>query len=41
MPMPVWGIAIVLPVSLVLAALLERTIETPARNFIKTRARGF
>ena len=32
MPMPLWGIAIVLPVSLVLATLLERTIETPARN---------
>jgi peptidoglycan/LPS O-acetylase OafA/YrhL len=37
MPMPLWGIAIVLPVSLVLATLLERTIETPARNFIKAR----
>ena len=41
MPMPVWGIAIVLPVSLVLATLLERTIETPARNFIRTRSRAF
>jgi peptidoglycan/LPS O-acetylase OafA/YrhL len=39
-PMPQWGIAIVLPVSLILATLLERTIETPARNFIRTRARG-
>jgi peptidoglycan/LPS O-acetylase OafA/YrhL len=37
MPMPLWGIAIVLPVSLVLATLLERTIETPARNSIKAR----
>jgi peptidoglycan/LPS O-acetylase OafA/YrhL len=35
MPMPLWGIAIVLPVSLVLATLLERSIETPARNFIR------
>ncbi len=41
MPMPVWGIAVVLPVSVVLATLLERTIETPARNFIKARSRGF
>jgi peptidoglycan/LPS O-acetylase OafA/YrhL len=41
MPMPVWGIAVVLPVSIVLATLLERTIETPARNFIRTRSRGF
>ena len=40
-PMPVWGIAVVLPVSLVLAMLLERTIETPARNFIRARTRGF
>jgi peptidoglycan/LPS O-acetylase OafA/YrhL len=37
MPMPPWGIAIVLPVSLVLATLLERTIETPARNFLRAR----
>lgn len=35
MPMPVWGIVIVLPASLVLATLLERTIETPARNFLR------
>jgi len=41
MPMPLWGIAIVLPVSLVLATLLERTIETPARNFLRMRPRGF
>ena len=40
MPMPLWGVAIVLPVSLVLATLLERTIETPARNFIRARQRG-
>jgi peptidoglycan/LPS O-acetylase OafA/YrhL len=40
MPMPVWGIAIVLPVSLVLAVLIERSIETPARNFIRGRSRG-
>ena len=40
MPMPVWGIAIVLPASLVLAILIERTIETPARNFIRARRRG-
>lgn len=37
MPMPLWGIAIVLPVSLVLATLLERTVEAPARNFIRAR----
>lgn len=42
MPLPLWGIAIVLPVSLVFATLLERTIETPARNFIRgERLRGF
>jgi peptidoglycan/LPS O-acetylase OafA/YrhL len=41
MPMPVWGIAIVLPMSLLLAMLLERTIETPARNFIKARPHDF
>ena len=41
MPMPVWGIAVVLPVSIVLATLLERTIETPVRNFIRARPRGF
>jgi peptidoglycan/LPS O-acetylase OafA/YrhL len=41
MPMPIWGIAFVLPVSIVLATLLERTIETPARKFIGTRSRGF
>jgi len=41
MPMPLWGVAVVLPVSLVLATLLERTIETPARNFIRARPRGF
>jgi len=40
MPMPLWGIAIVLPVSLVLATLLERTIETPARNLIRGRPQG-
>ncbi|MCB0106933.1 MAG: acyltransferase [Burkholderiales bacterium] len=40
MPMPLWGIAIVLPVSLALATLIERTIETPARNFIRARSRG-
>jgi len=40
MLMPLWGIAIVLPVSLVLATLLERSIETPARNFIRARPRG-
>jgi peptidoglycan/LPS O-acetylase OafA/YrhL len=40
MPMPLWGIAIVLPLSLVLATLLERTIETPARNFIRVRPHG-
>jgi peptidoglycan/LPS O-acetylase OafA/YrhL len=40
MPMPLWGIAVVLPASLVLATLLERTIETPARNFIRARPPG-
>jgi peptidoglycan/LPS O-acetylase OafA/YrhL len=39
-PMPLWGIAIVLPVSLVLATLLERIIETPARNFLRARPRS-
>ena len=38
-PMPLWGIAIVLPVSLALATLLERTIETPARKFLRARPR--
>ena len=38
--MPPWGIAIVLPISLVLATLLERTIETPARNFIRAEPHG-
>ncbi len=37
MPMPVWGILIVLPVSLVLATLLERAVETPARKFLRAR----
>ena len=41
MPMLTWGVTVVLPVSLVLATLLERTIETPARNFIRARSRGF
>jgi peptidoglycan/LPS O-acetylase OafA/YrhL len=41
MPMPIWGIGVVLPVSIVLATLLERTIETPARNFIRARSRDF
>jgi len=40
-PMPLWGIVVVLPASLVLATLLERTIETPARNFIRARLHGF
>ena len=40
MPMPSWGVAIALPVSLVLATWLERSIETPARNFIRMRPRG-
>ena len=37
MSMPLWWVAIVLPVSLILATLLERMIETPARNFIRGR----
>ena len=41
MPMPSWGIAIVLPVSLVFATLIERTIETPARYFIRAHPRNF
>jgi peptidoglycan/LPS O-acetylase OafA/YrhL len=41
MPMPLWGIAVVLPASLVFATLLERTIETPARNFIRARPHSF
>ncbi len=40
MPMPVWGIFIVLPVSLVLATLLERSVETPARKFLRARRQG-
>lgn len=38
MPMPVWGIAIVVPLSLVLATLLERVIETPVRNFLRAHS---
>jgi peptidoglycan/LPS O-acetylase OafA/YrhL len=40
MPMPVWGIAVVLPVSLILAALLHRNIEVPARNCLRAPPRG-
>jgi peptidoglycan/LPS O-acetylase OafA/YrhL len=40
MPMPLWGVAVVLPVSLVLATLIERAIETPARDFIRAHPRG-
>ena len=38
-PMPVWGTAVVIPVSLVLAVLLERYVETPARNFLRSKQR--
>ncbi len=37
MPLPLWGGVVVLPVSLVLATLLERMVETPARNYFKAR----
>ena len=40
MPMPVWGIAVVLPVSLILAALLHRNIEAPARNHLRAPPRS-
>lgn len=36
-PMPAWGTAIAIPVSLVLAVLLERYVETPARRYFKSR----
>ena len=36
-PMPVWGTAVVIPVSLVLAVFLERYVETPARNFLRSK----
>jgi peptidoglycan/LPS O-acetylase OafA/YrhL len=39
-PMPVAGIAVVLPASLILAVVLHRNIETPARNFLRSRWRG-
>ena len=39
-PMPVWGIAVVLPASLGLAVLLHRTVEVPARNYLRARPRS-
>ena len=36
-PMPAWGTAVVISVSLVLAVLLERYVETPARRFLMSR----
>jgi peptidoglycan/LPS O-acetylase OafA/YrhL len=39
-PMPVSGIVVVLLVSLILAALLHRYVETPARNYLRCRWRG-
>lgn len=38
-PMPAWGTAVVLPVSLMLAVLLERYVETPARNYLRSKPR--
>ena len=38
-PMPAWGTAVVLPVSLALAVLLERYVETPARNYLRSKPR--
>lgn len=37
MMMPAWGTVVVVPVSLVLAVLLERYIETPARNYLRSK----
>jgi peptidoglycan/LPS O-acetylase OafA/YrhL len=39
-PMPVAGIAVVLPVSLILAVVLHRNVETPARDYLRSRWRG-
>jgi len=33
-PMPVWGNAVAIPMSLLLAVLLERYVETPARRYL-------
>jgi len=38
-PMPAWGAAIAIPVSLVLAVLLERYVETPARRCFTSQRR--
>jgi peptidoglycan/LPS O-acetylase OafA/YrhL len=36
-PMPAWGNAVAIPVSLILAVLLERYVETPARRYFISR----
>ncbi len=36
-PMPVWGIAVVIPASIVLAVILERCVELPARKYLRKR----
>ena len=38
-PMPAWGTAVVIPVSLVLAVLLEHYVESPARKYLGSRPR--
>ncbi len=35
-PMPVWGTAVVVPVSIVLAVLLERYVEIPAHKYLRS-----
>jgi peptidoglycan/LPS O-acetylase OafA/YrhL len=36
-PMPAWGTVVVIPVSFVLAILLERYVESPARKYLVSR----
>jgi peptidoglycan/LPS O-acetylase OafA/YrhL len=38
-PMPAWGIAIVIPVSLVFAVMLERYVESPVRKYLGSKQR--
>ena len=39
-PMPAWGTVVVIPASLVLAVLLERYVESPARKYLGSRPRA-
>jgi peptidoglycan/LPS O-acetylase OafA/YrhL len=39
-PMPAWGTAVVIPVSLVLAVVLERFVEAPARQYLSSKSRA-